>query len=339
MMTTVAVWARRLARVAVAASISATGLSASSFAVRAAPAALGVDEGGSHLAVVTTSTECPTGAFLSGLAANPANGALPPPSVSVLCSDTQVVVRTNGIPTFPFVTRTPNPLRAQDLVFRFTRKPVEASTPGALNLGAIGIAIDGLPIYGPFEAPFDGTADPAADGILDDCGGHAGPAGDYHVHATPACLPADRMMTPGAVVGYALDGYPIVSPVVCDDDACAMTRTVRSGWVQVSTDRNVWSRYAWQEGAGDLDRCNGMTGADGQYRYYAVATFPYFMGCYRGDPVASGGQGANVNGGAGAIRGQAAGGDRPSNGHPSGRPGDFTLAPPPGQLMAPRPRR
>lgn len=334
-------WGRRLARVAVAASISVTGLSASSFAVRAAPSDLGVDVGGSHVAVATASTECPTEAFLSDLVANPANGAFPPPSVSVSCTDTQVVVRTNGIPTFRFVMRTPNPLRAQDLAFRFTREPVAAPTPGALNLGAIGIAIDGLPIYGPFEAPFDGTADPAADGILDDCGGHAGPAGEYHVHATPACLPADLMMTPGAVVGYALDGYPIVAPVTCDDDACTMTRTVRSGWVQVSTDRNVWARYAWREGAGDLDRCNGMTGADGRYRYYAVATFPYFMGCYRGDPAANGGQGANVTAGAGAIpsRGQGGEGDRPSNGAPPGRPGDFTLAPPTRQPMAPRPRR
>jgi hypothetical protein len=341
MTTTATIWGRRLARVAVAASISVTGLSASSFAARAAPGALGVDGVGSHVVVATASTECPTGAFLSGLVANPANRAFPPPSVSVSCSDTQVVVRTNGIPTFPFVTRTPNSLRVQDLAFRFTLAPVEAPVPGALNLGAIGIAIDGLPIYGPFEAPFDGTAAPEVDGILDDCGGHAGPAGEYHVHATPACLPADRMVTPGAVVGYALDGYPIVAPVTCDDDACTMTRTVRSGWVQVSTDRIVWSRYAWQEGAGDLDRCNGMTGADGQYRYYAVATFPYFMGCYRGDPVANGGHGARLTAGAGAItsRGQGAEGGRPSNGPPPVRSGELTLAPPTGQPMAPRPRR
>ena len=322
---------RRVARVGLAALISITGLSGASMAVRAAPSASAVDAGSVPVLSVRAAAECPSGEFLGDLKAHAANAAYPPPSMLVTCTDAQVVVRTNGIPTFPFVTKTPNRLRAQDFAFRFTRAPIAAESPGALNLGPIGVAVDGLPVYGPFEAPRDGTADPAADGILDDCGGHAGPAGEYHVHATPACLPADRMATPGAVVGYALDGFPIVSPLVCDDEACTSMRTVRSGWVQVSGERNVWSRYAWQDGAGDLDRCNGMTGVDGQYRYYAVSTFPYFLGCYHGDPGTNGGVGGNVRVAAEAIQGALTG--RP------GPPGGDTMAPPPGQPMAPRPRR
>ena len=226
---------------------------------------------------------CPAGRFLSDLPAHPANSGVPAPVVSVVCSDTQVTVRTNGIPTFPFVAKTPNPLRAQDFTFRFPRTPMGAGTPGALNLGAIGVAVDGLPIYGPFEAPAQGTADPLVDGILDNCGGHAGPAGDYHVHATPACLPADLMATPGTVVGYALDGFPIMSPVLSADQDCANTVAVRSRYQQVSTARMVSSRYGYVEGLGALDRCNGMTGPDGEYRYHAVTTFPYFLGCYVGE--------------------------------------------------------
>ncbi len=226
---------------------------------------------------------CPAGRFLSDLPAHPANGGVPAPAMTVVCSDTQVIVRTNGIPTFPFVAKTPNPLRVQDFTFRFPRMPMVAGMPGALNLGAVGVAVDGLPIYGPFEAPAQGTADPLADGILDTCGGHIGPAVEYHVHATPACLPADLMVTPGAVVGYALDGFPIMSPVLCTDQDCANTVAVRSSYQQLSTVRMVWSRYGYVEGSGDLDRCNGMTGPDGEYRYYAVSTFPYFLGCYVGE--------------------------------------------------------
>ena len=226
---------------------------------------------------------CPVGRFVTDLRAHPANSGLPAPAMTVACSDTQVVVRTNGIPTFPFVAKTPNPLRVQDFTFRIPLTPVIARTPGALNLGAIGVAVDGLPMYGPFEAPAQGTADPLADGILDSCGGHTGPSGEYHVHATPACLPADLMATPDTVVGYALDGFPIMSPLLCADDDCATMVSVRSSYQQVSTDRMVWSRYGYVDGLGDLDRCNGMTGPDGEYRYYAVSTFPYFLGCYTGE--------------------------------------------------------
>jgi hypothetical protein len=322
---------RHVATIAIAASISITILSREPLDVRAAPSAGDVDAGTVSAPVGQSAAECPIGAFLGDLKAHPSNAAYPPPSVSVTCTDAHVVVRTNGIPTFPFVAKTPNSLRAQDYVFRFTRTPIEVSTPGSLNLGTIGVAIDGLPIYGPFEAPRDGTADPASDGILDDCGGHTGPAGEYHVHATPACLPADLMATPGAVVGYALDGYPIVSPVVCDDEACTLLRTVRSGWVQVSGERNVWLRHAWQDGAGDLDRCNGLTGADGQYRYYAVSTFPYFMGCYHGAPGVNGGVGGTMRTAVEAVQGAMTGRSVPS--------GSNTTATASGQPIPPRVRR
>ncbi len=234
-------------------------------------------------AVGLVASACPVGQFVRDLRGHPANTGVPAPAMTVGCSDTQVVVRTNGIPTFPFVAKTPNPLRVQDFTFRFPLTPVVAEMPGALNLGAIGVAVDGLPIYGPFEAPAQGTADPLADGILDSCGGHTGPAGDYHIHATPACLPTELMATPGTVLGYALDGFPIMSPLLCADDDCATIVAVRSSYQQVSTARMVWSRYGYVEGLGDLDRCNGMRGPDGEYRYYAVTTFPYFLACYTGE--------------------------------------------------------
>ena len=91
------------------------------------------------------------------------------------------------------------------------------------------------------------------------------------------------MATPDTVVGYALDGFPIMSPLLCADDDCATIVSVRSSYRQVSTARMVWSRYGYVDGLGDLDRCNGMTGPDGEYRYYAVSTFPYFLGCYTGE--------------------------------------------------------
>ena len=39
------------------------------------------------------------------------------------------------------------------------------------------------------------------------------------------------------------------------------------------------------EGSGDLDECNGLVGEDGSYAYYTTDTFPYTLGCYRGDAI------------------------------------------------------
>ncbi len=333
----------RIGRVGIALGLAAAGWSGGSRHASASGELSGVAALMAAPTAVASPAPCPTGTFLANLPANPANVGFPAPSVLVTCTDTRVTVRTNAIPTFAFVARTPNPLRTQDLTFRFPRVPVAASTPGALALGVIGMAVDGLPIYGPFEAPAHGSADPAADGILDACGGHTGPAGEYHVHATSACLPSGLMGMPGAIVGYALDGYPIVSPVTCTDDACTSTRTARSSWAQVSTARSAWSRYAFQEGTGDLDRCNGMTGPDGQYRYVAVSSFPYFLGCYHGEVAATtGGPGASA--GAGRARGAAPEASMLPGRQavPPGRPepgGKQAVPPTPVRPMPLRPRR
>ena len=51
------------------------------------------------------------------------------------------------------------------------------------------------------------------------------------------------------------------------------------------------STLLWQDGAGDRDRCNGVTGADGRYRFDAVSTLPYFLRCYQGDSGTNSGVG------------------------------------------------
>ena len=41
--------------------------------------------------------------------------------------------------------------------------------------------------------------------------------------------------------------------------------------------------YAFEEGSGDLDACNGME-VDGQYGYYLTGGFPYVLSCFTGTP-------------------------------------------------------
>lgn len=87
--------------------------------------------------------------------------------------------------------------------------------------------------------------------------------------------PVDEPLSPGTVFGYMFDGYEVVSPVICADDACTDTTVVTSGYERT--------------GEGDLDQCNGMTGADGVNRYHATDEFPYLPFCYHGETEAAAG--------------------------------------------------
>jgi len=40
--------------------------------------------------------------------------------------------------------------------------------------------------------------------------------------------------------------------------------------------------WEYQANQGDLDECNGMT-VDGQYGYYVTDTFPWVLGCFKGN--------------------------------------------------------
>ena len=84
--------------------------------------------------------------------------------------------------------------------------------------------------------------------------------------------------------GYLADGYQVVSPWVCTDDACTSMRKVTSSYVR--TDPNglgAFDAWEYQAGSGDLDECNGMVGSDGVYRYYLTDEFPYLPFCFHGD--------------------------------------------------------
>lgn len=236
-----------------------------------------------------TGDACPRGAFLSVASAN---SGYPAPKLSVSCTATELVVVSNGIPNFTFVQKTPNGLVAQSYTWRIPLSPTAAATPAALPLGAIGVAVNGLPIYGPMEAPAQGSADPLLDGILDSCNGHTGPRGEYHLHARPDCIFETIAGQTSLVIGYAFDGYPIMAPYVCEDAGCGSVRELRSSYVKTSDARAAFEANTYVPGAGDLDQCNGMTGADGRYRYYATTSFPYFMGCFHGQVTAATAQAA-----------------------------------------------
>ena len=62
-------------------------------------------------------------------------------------------------------------------------------------------------------------------------------------------------------------------------------KKLTSSWQRTQDVRDAWEAHEYVEGSGDLDRCNGQVGPDGEYRYYATDSFPYLLGCYVAEPI------------------------------------------------------
>ena len=121
--------------------------------------------------------------------------------------------------------------------------------PKCLNPGPIGVAVNGIPFYHPYNKHGYDAGNSIA---TDDCGGHLDHKGRYHYHTLPLCI-----FNPNATdqfLGVAMDGYPIYGPIDDNGD-------------------EIKSK--------DLDLCHGRL-ENGFYVYRMTYDFPYILGCYHG---------------------------------------------------------
>ncbi|MCB0970397.1 MAG: YHYH protein [Acidimicrobiales bacterium] len=211
-----------------------------------------------------------------------ANDDLPDPEVSATCEGDVVVVTSNAIPDYTYIATTPGQLTATEVSYEIPVSPTEADeTTDVPLLGAIGVAIDGVPIYGATEGTGGDVL--SLDGALSECGSHNGPTG-FHIHLFGTSDSTDCLYTPEEaasepqLLGYAFDGYPIYTG---NDQYTSSWELVDESLFATDT----WDAHAYVEGSGDLDECNGLVGEDGSYAYYTTDTFPYTLGCYRGDAI------------------------------------------------------
>ena len=285
------------------------------------------------------SPPCLADAFLDVSKAPGAGPEYARPRVDATCEGGELVVRSNGIPHYEFVQVTPNPLRAQDREFRLPASPQLAprKTPIPL-LGSIGLAVNGVVIFGPNEGPVpteEQFGDPIFNAIMDACMGHT--AGEYHYHAlVQKCLSEGvQPGEPSPVLGFGFDGFPIRGPWGCADSECSDVIRFRSSWEQVrEPHQDAWDAYEYvqKEGKEYLDACNGHTGPKGDYHYHVTETWPYVLGCYAGAPPGrpGGGRGrpavsqARPRPGGGPRRGAA--GPRGGPGAGQGRPSPEAIA-------------
>jgi len=151
---------------------------------------------------------------------------------------------------------------------------------------------------------------------LDEFSGHAFD-GRYHYHGDNeglSYLGSDELLAPSIdqvdpsgspVVGFAPDGYPIYGHYFYDATSGEL-RKARSSWTTYSDERETpqgssiaapsitthirglfVEDWFYQTGLGDLDECNGMTDAYGNYGYYYTETYPFGPLCVKGQPDAS----------------------------------------------------
>lgn len=229
------------------------------------------------------------------------------PTLSGMCTATSFVVDSNGMPTYTFVPITPNPLVVTANHYEIPLNPVEAAMTTDLPLlGAVGFAVNGLPIFGPNEGAqpaAEAFGDPIFNGIMDQCLGHT--ADRYHYHSLlEKCLIASGLVSepwtnsnPDAakgspVIGWALDGFPIYGTRECTDANCSKVISLQSGYAKTGDPTTyAWNAYTWSDHPGDptyLDECNGHKGPDGKYHYHVTDTFPYVLGCFRGTAMGAG---------------------------------------------------
>ncbi len=286
---------------------------------------------------------CPTGMFPDLSAVVGPGGDYAKPVVTVKCTSSSLVVSSNGMPGYTFVSKTPNGLKEQKYTWTVPLKPRKSAKTTSIEtrMGTLGFTVTGIPIYGPMEGPVPADSafgDPVYNGLLDSCGGHTGYNSDYHDHTlitSSECNLAKRR-----VLGYAIDGFPIYNSYGCTNKSCTKTVKVTSGYVKTGNPTsNAWSAYTYRASkkAGQLDACNGRVGPDGTYGYHATSGFPYVIGCFSGTPVTQSGEAAAPMP---PMGGQppAAGGQqpRPQGGQQPPPPGGQQPPPGPGQQPPPR---
>lgn len=181
--------------------------------------------------------------------------------------DRFLIVNSQGYPNhataiFPN-SRNPNSIEVQDFHFRFPLKPQKADEITRLPMGPIGMALNGVVFFNPFEMEGMNAVEGYSEVWLDACCGHPQQTGVYHYHKYPSCVKSpfiDNGKQHSPLLGLAFDGFPLYGPY---ESSGEMAR----------------------EAKGDkaLDVCNGHSDNVRGYHYHVTpGRFPYILGGYAG---------------------------------------------------------
>lgn len=243
-------------------------------------------------------------------------------SFTISNDDSSCSIQSNDIPNYDFNDATAHfadDVATQNFSLTIPRKPKRAAVATELNqlqYNAVllnGVVLDELTdgCYKPEDPGADSQGNiargcgPIADWRLNALGtvrfgtdshnAHTQPGGLYHYHGNPLALfDLDDSTKASPVIGFAADGFPIFGPHFVDPKTGKVTHaisgyTLKSGNrpTSISSPTGKYDGTYIQDyeftGAGNLDKCNGMT-VNGQYGYYVTDEYPYVIACYSGNP-------------------------------------------------------
>lgn len=184
-----------------------------------------------------------------------------------------MVIKSHGIPNHPtgrFPEQgfgNPSYIEEQRGTFYIALNPRENKTKltttkdnsnNALHMGPIGVAINGVVFFNPFD-----MGNTVAVDMMDPCCGHPNQDGQYHYHKYPICVNtpwADEGQAHSPLLGWAFDGYPLYGPYERKD---VMAKDVK--------------------GAGSLNAFNAHYDEQRGWHYHVTpGQFPYLIGGFWG---------------------------------------------------------
>ncbi|MEI7921140.1 MAG: YHYH protein [Planctomycetota bacterium] len=150
-----------------------------------------------------------------------------PDSVLIHFTDNHLVLKAKNLPNHPtavfpdrsrFLDGNPGAIGEQNNTWYIPINPrlnpnPQSMKPGngrALPMGPIGVAVNGVVFYNPFDAEI-------TDAIwrMDRCCGHPGPNSTYHYHKYPSCVNTpwdDDGTSHSPLIGFAFDGFGVYGP-------------------------------------------------------------------------------------------------------------------------------
>jgi hypothetical protein len=150
-----------------------------------------------------------------------------PDNVTVEFDGDTMIIHTKGLPNHPTGKfpemegswRNPNFITEHDRTYFIPLNPkvnprhiftARDNSNHALPMGPIGIAVNGVVFFNPFDAQSQDATN-----MMDRCCGHPAPDGTYHYHKYPICVNSpwsDEGKEHSPLIGWAFDGFPIYGP-------------------------------------------------------------------------------------------------------------------------------
>ena len=197
-----------------------------------------------------------------------------------------LIIDSQGYPNHPTAifpnSGNPNSIRVQKFTFRLPLQPRLADHITRVPMGPIGVALNGVVFFNPFEMGGMNAVEGYSEVWLDSCCGHPQQTGVYHYHKYPSCVKSpfpDDGKQHSPIIGFAFDGFPLYGPY---EEPGVMAKDLK--------------------GERALDVCNGHQDEVRGYHYHVTpGRFPYILGGYAGVVETSNNRGLN-RAGTGAIK-------------------------------------